>query len=171
MTKFHVNVSAVQLLVFVCVPILTISFATRRSSGSYAQSAEASFLIFKYQHPVGKEIDSCVEQQAGRSCHSHFQLDFTGSSIALDADIQTDRAKRSISFVAKGQNSTRSYIDVNVRIAGTQSTIIENGVTRQTTVPQRFFALQQDVPVIAQELLFSYWFAQGRPPTIQLLPA
>src|ERR1051326_4116871 len=112
MTKFHVNVSAVQLLVFVCVPILTISFATRRSSGSYAQSAEASFLIFKYQHPVSKEIDSCVEQQAGRSCHSHLHLDFTGSSIALHADIQTDRTKRPISYTAKGQNSTHESISL-----------------------------------------------------------
>src|ERR1043166_7374771 len=171
MTKFHVNVSAVQLLVFVCVPILTISFATRRSSGSYAQSAEASFLIFKYQHPVGKEIDSCVEQQAGRSCHSHFQLDFTGSSITLDADIQTDRAKRPISYTAKGHNSTRSFVDLNVTVAGNQATITESATTRRTNVPQTFFTLQQDVPVIAQELLLSYWSARGRPSTIPLLPA
>ena len=171
MTKFHVNVSAVQLLVFVCVPILTISFATRRSSGSYAQSAEASFLIFKYQHPVGKEIDSCIEQQAGRRCHSHFQLDFTGSSIALDADIQTDRAKRPISYTAKGQNSTRSFVDLNVTVAGNQATITESATTRRTNVPQTFFTLQQDVPVITQELLLSYWSAHGRPSTIPLLPA
>ena len=169
--KFLSGIRGFGIVFFATFMLSAILLLPWPSSASLEQSAEPTFLIFKYQHIVGKEVDGCADEPEGRKCHSHFQLDFTGSSISLDADVQTDRAKRSISFVAKGQNSTRSYIDVNVRIAGTQSTIIENGVTRQTTVPQRFFALQQDVPVIAQELLFSYWFAQGRPPTIQLLPA
>ena len=137
---------------------------------SSAQSAEPTFLIFKYQHIVGKEIDRCTEEPAKRSCHSHLQLDFTGSSIALDADIQTDGTKRSILYQAKGANSTRSFIDLNVTVTGNEVKITESDITRRRSVPQRFFTLQQNVPIIVQELLFSYWFAQRQPATIPLLP-
>src|SRR6266516_2841001 len=71
-----------------------------------------TFLIFKYQHIVGKEIDDCRQDAKGRRCHSHFQLDFTGSSISLDADIETDLSFKPISYLAKGQNSTRSHVDL-----------------------------------------------------------
>ena len=71
-----------------------------QSSAARAQSADPTFLILKYQHLVGKEVDVCVSEPEGKSCHSHFQLDFTGSSISLDANIQTDHLKRSISYVA-----------------------------------------------------------------------
>ena len=151
--------------------LIAMLFLPWQPSTSLKQSAEPTFLIFKYQHIVGKEIDQCVEESAGRGCHSHFQLDFTGSSISLDADIHTDLSKRPVSFVAKGQNSTRSFIDLKITIANTEATIVENGATRRMAAPERFFTLQQDVPIIAQELLFRYWFAQRQPPMIYLLPA
>ena len=151
--------------------LLALLFLPWHSSATLAQSAEPTFLIFKYQHIVGKETDQCTEEPTGRRCQSHFQLDFTGSSISLDADIHTDHSKRSISYVAKGANSTRSFIDLNVTVTGSEATIVERGATRRTPVPPRFFTLQQNIPIITQELLFSYWFAQGRPSTIPLLPA
>src|SRR5438067_1560401 len=81
----------------------------------FAQT-EPTFLVFKYQHIVGKETDICGSDESGKTCHAHFQLDFTGSSIALDADIRVDRAYRPVSFTAKGQNSTRSFMDLSVII-------------------------------------------------------
>jgi imidazolonepropionase-like amidohydrolase len=130
-----------------------------------------TFLIFKYQHRVGQEIDSCRKDAGGHSCHSHFQLDFTGSSISLDADIRTDKTFLPVTYAAKGQNSTRSFVDFSVTISENHATVIERGTTRETPVPQNFFTLQQDVPVITQELLFGYWLNHGRPATISLLPA
>src|SRR5215471_17809315 len=104
-----------------------------------------TFLIYKYQHPVGKEIDTCND--TGRRCHSHFQLDFTGSSIALDSEIVTDPFFRPIVLTAKGQNSTRSFVDLTVRVDEGRGTVVENGVTRQIDIPPFFFTLKQDVPV------------------------
>src|SRR5437588_1152609 len=130
-----------------------------------------TFLIFKYQHIVGKEIDDCREDANGRRCHSHFQLDFTGSSISLDADIETDKSFQPISYVAKGQNSTRSYIDLNVAIEGQRATLNESGVTRSLSLPAKFFTLQQDVPILAQEFLLNYWRNHGRPNRVRILPA
>src|SRR5437588_13038049 len=99
---------------------------------TFASPAEPTptFIIFKYQHIVGKEIDSCRQEAQGRRCHSHFQLDFTGSSISLDADIETGTSFQPISYTSKGQNSTRSYTDLNVAIEGQQATLNESGVTR-----------------------------------------
>jgi imidazolonepropionase-like amidohydrolase len=130
-----------------------------------------TFLIFKYQHRVGQEIDDCSEDPGGRSCHSHFQLDFTGSAISLETDIRTDQTFRPISYVAKGQNSTRSFVDFKVSIAGTRATIVAQGRASETAVAQDFFTLQQDVPLVTQELLFAYWSNHGRPLSISLLPA
>jgi len=130
-----------------------------------------TFLIFKYQHRVGQETDSCSEGPDGRRCHSHFQLDFTGSSISLDADILMDKTFQPISYAAKGQNSTRSFVDLKVSIAGDHATVVERGTTRELTLPQKFFTLQQDVPLITQELLLGYWSNHGRPAIISLLPA
>jgi len=130
-----------------------------------------TFVIFKYQHIVGKEIDDCHHDAKGRRCHSHFQLDFTGSSISLDADIETDKSFQPISYVAKGQNSTRSYIDLNIAIEGQRATFNESGVTRWLSLPVKFFTLQQDVPILTQELLLGYWHSHGRPDRISILPA
>jgi len=113
-----------------------------------------SFLIFKYQHIVGKEIDDCGQRLPTR-CRAHFQLDFTGSSIALDAEIQTGPAFRPLSYSAKGSNSTRSFLDVKVKVEGNQATVRDNGVTRTVQLPAKFFTLQEDVPLLAQQLLFS----------------
>src|SRR5689334_3542081 len=124
---------------FACFMVIAMFFVPWQSSASQAQSAEPTFLIFKYQHPVGEEMDVCTDEPAGKRCHSHFQLDFTGSSIALDADIQTDRYKRAISYIAKGQNSTRSFVDLNIAVAGNQATITENGAVHRSNVPQTFF--------------------------------
>src|SRR5437868_8369916 len=112
-----------------------------------------TFLIFKYQHIVGKEIDNCSQDAKGRRCHSHFQLDFTGSSISLDADIETDPSFQPVSYVAKGQNSTRSYIDLSVAIEGDRVTLRDSGATRTQSLSGKFFTLQQDVPVLNQEIL------------------
>src|SRR5215831_305205 len=155
--------------------ILALSLLCLTTLGGIAWEAQSpsppTFLVFKYQHRVGQEIDDCSEAPAGRSCHAHFQLDFTGSSISLDADIRTDKSFQPISFMAKGQNSTRSFVDLKVSIAGSRASVLERGATREMPVPQKFFTLQQDVPLIAQELLFAYWSNHGRPATISLLPA
>src|SRR5437763_980919 len=108
-----------------------------------------TFLIFKYQHIVGKEIDACTQDPKGHRCHSHFQLDFTGSSISVDADIETDSLFQPISYVAKGQNSTRSYIDLDVAIEGQRAIVNESGVERSLSLPAKFFTLQQDVPILS----------------------
>src|SRR5437868_3769404 len=130
-----------------------------------------TFIIFKYQHIVGKEIDDCLRDAKRRWCHSHFQLDFTGSSISLDADIETDSLFQPISYVAKGQNSTRSYVDLSVAVEGQHVTVRDSSATQSLSLPAKFFTLQQDVPILTQELLLRYWQSHGRPNRIRLLPA
>src|SRR5207237_9547912 len=130
-----------------------------------------TLVSFKYQHIVGEEIDDCHNDAKGRRCHSHFQLDFTGSSISLDADIETDKSFQPISYVAKGQNSTRSYIDLSVAIEGERVTLRDRGATRTQSLSGKFFTLQQNVPILTQELLLDYWRSHGRPNRLQLIPA
>jgi imidazolonepropionase-like amidohydrolase len=134
------------------------------------QASEPTFQIFKYQHAVGKEVDDCKHEAAATHCHAHFQLDFTGSSISLDANIQTGAAFQPILYSAKGRNSTRSFVDLEVSIDGQQGRVIDNGLARSVALPSIFFTLQQNVPVITQELLFGYWQAHGHPARIALLP-
>jgi imidazolonepropionase-like amidohydrolase len=154
------------------------AFTTLIIFGASALSVFASqteptptFLIFKYQHIVGKEMDDCRQDAKGRRCHSHFQLDFTGSSISLDADIETDSSFQPVSYVSKGQNSTRSYVDLNIVIEGQRVTLRNGGATRTLSLPAKFFILQQDVPILHQELLLWYWRNHGRPGRISILPA
>ncbi len=151
-----------SLIIFTVFALSTIASPTEPTP---------TFVIFKYQHIVGKEIDDCHHDAKGRRCHSHFQLDFTGSSISLDADIETDKSFQAISYVAKGQNSTRSYIDLNVAIEDQRATVNESGVERSLSLPAKFFTLQQDVPILTQELLLGYWHSHGRPDRISILPA
>src|SRR5947209_7755792 len=98
-----------SLIIFVVFALATIASPTEPTP---------TFLIFKYQHIVGEETDDCRQDAKGRRCHSRFQLDFTGSSISLDADIETDPSFQPISYIAKGQNSTRSFVDLSVTIEG-----------------------------------------------------
>jgi len=160
----------ISMRLSLAIPLIFASLLQAGVRG-WQSPSPPTFLIFKYQHRVGQETDACSEGPEGRRCHSHFQLDFTGSSISLDADILTDKSFQPISYLAKGQNSTRSFVDFKVSIAGTRATIVEQGRPRETAVPQNFFTLQQDVPLITQELLFAYWSNHGQPVTISLLPA
>ena len=134
----------ISLIIFVVFALSTIASPTEPTP---------TFLIFKYQHIVGKEMDDCHHDAKGRRCHSHFQLDFTGSFISLDADIETDTSFQPISYTAKGQNSTRSYIDLNVAIEGERANLRDGSATRTQSLSRKFFTLQQDVPVLNQELL------------------
>src|SRR5438477_11131066 len=143
-----------SLLIFTVSALTTIASPTEPTP---------TIVTFKYQHLVGKEIDDCHHAAKGRHCHSHFQLDFTGSSISLDADIETDKSFQPISYVAKGQNSTRSYIDLNIAIEGLRATLNESGLTRWLSLTVKFFALQQDVPILTQELLLGYLHSHCRP--------
>jgi len=115
-----------------------------------------TFILFKYQHVVGKEVDTCRAANAGESCDARVQLDFTGSSIALDAHIETDRTARPTAFRAKGQNSTRSFVDIDLPSVPATGTV---------------FTLEQNLPVLVQERLLTYWRQHGRPAAIPLLPA
>jgi imidazolonepropionase-like amidohydrolase len=150
---------------------LLLTAALALCASAQAPAPDPTFLIFKYQHTVGSETDQCTHDAAGTRCHAHFQLAFTGSSIALDADIQTGPSLQPISYSAKGQNSTRSFLDLEIAIHGQQATLRENGVERTVPLPREFFTLQEDVPFIAQELLFAYWRAHQKPQKIALLPS
>src|SRR6266446_4078452 len=153
---------SISLIILVVFALSTIALPTEPTP---------TFIIFKYQHIVGKEMDDCHHDAKGRRCHSHFQLDFTGSSISLDADIETDPSFQPISYIAKGQNSTRSFVDLNVAIEGQLATVNESGVKRSLSLPAKFFTLQQNVPILSQELLLNYWLNHGRPNRIRILPA
>jgi hypothetical protein len=155
-----------------CFAFLSTAAGAQPASGLAAasQAPEPSFQIFKYQHAVGKEVDDCKRDAAATRCHAHFQLDFTGSSISLDADIQTGALFQPVFYSAKGRNSTRSFVDLEVSIDGQQAKVMDNGLARTAPLPPAFFTLQQDVPFIAQELLLAYWQAHGKPARIALLP-
>lgn len=158
--------------VIFCLPavlIFPLAGFLRAQPQSSAQESQPSFLIFKYQHIVGKEIDDCPQKPPMR-CHAHFQLDFTGSSISLDAEIQMGPSFQPIFYSAKGSNSTRSFVDLQVTVEGDQATVLDNGAARTLQLPAKFFTLQEDVPFLAQQLLFAYWHANGKPATIPLLP-
>jgi len=149
--------------------LLTVALALCASA--QAPPPDPTFLIFKYQHTVGTETDQCTRDAAGTRCHAHFQLAFTGSSIALDADIQTGPLLQPVSYSAKGQNSTRSFLDLNISISGQQATVRDTGVERTVPLPHEFFTLEEDVPFVTQELLFAYWRAHQKPRSISILPA
>lgn len=139
-------------------------------SMSHAQ-ASPTFLLSKYQHPVGEEVDRCDRPTNGLHCTAHFELKFTGDSVPLDADIATSPSFVPKSYVVKGRNSTRSYLNLEIKITGKQAEILDNGKSRTATLPQHFFTLVQNAPLLTQELLFAYWNKQGQPNSIQLLPA
>jgi imidazolonepropionase-like amidohydrolase len=158
-----------------CIVLLALlSGAVRAQSASgptiATQAPEPSFQIFKYQHIVGREFDNCKGDARAMHCHAHFQLDFTGSSISLEADLQTGSSFQPILYSAKGLNSTRSFVDLEISIVGQQAKVADNGFIRTAPLPPIFFTLQQDVPAMTQELLFDYWQAHGKPARIALLP-
>jgi imidazolonepropionase-like amidohydrolase len=151
--------------------LLLCSTLPQMASVSTAASADPTFLIYKYQHLVGDEVDQCRSSPTGTDCHAQFQLHFTGSSISLEGDIRTGPSSQPIAFSAKGRNSTRSYEDLDVTIEGPHAIVRENGAVRTVPLPDTFFTLQQNVPFIAQERLFAYWRARHEPARIALLPA
>src|SRR5947209_7969156 len=158
----------------VCLYAL-LTFAALSASVSQAQDSPLSptFLLFKYQHPVGEETDKCEHSATSVRCTAHFELKFTGESVPLDAEIETDAAFNPKSYVVKGRNSTRSDLNLTVKMTGKQAEIVEDGKSQTVNLnaSQHVFTLVQNAPLLIQELLLSYWKKQGRPQRIKLLPA
>src|SRR5947209_3301995 len=155
----------------ICIILTFIFLAVALSYAQNAASTPPTFLLSKYQHSVGEEVDRCDHSADGLHCTAHFELKFTGDSVPLDAEIATTASFVPKSYVVKGRNSTRSYLDLEIKITGKQAEILENGKSRTANLPQHFFTLVQNAPLLTEELLFAYWNKQGRPNSIKLLPA
>src|SRR5215467_3435240 len=108
---------------------------------------QPTFLLFKYQHPVGEEIDTCQRFTDRVRCTAHFELKFTGSSVPLDAELETDASFTPKSYIVKGRNSTRSDLSLEIKIIGTQAEIVEDGRQRTVSLPQHFFTVVQNAPL------------------------
>lgn len=150
--------------------VLILAIAPTLNCGQDADNPASTFLLFKYQHPVGTETDKCDRSAVGIHCTAHFELRFTGESVPLDADLETDNLLHPLAYRVKGRNSTRSDLDVSVTISGGQAKIVDDGHTRTINVPQNAFTLVENVPLLTQELLLGYWKKNGHPREIPLLP-
>jgi imidazolonepropionase-like amidohydrolase len=170
MQQYSRFAAAPSALAFLGLALLPPGIASARPQSSAVANPEPTFLIFKYQHIVGKEFDDCNARASGTACHAHFQLDFTGSSISLDADMQSGPSFQPISYSAKGSNSTRSFIDLDISVQSHHATVRNLNAIHTVPLPKIFFILQQDVPFLSQELLLAYWRTHGKPARIPLLP-
>jgi imidazolonepropionase-like amidohydrolase len=162
MNVHRLSICAILTLTLLGVPL---------SRAQNAVSSSPTFLLFKYQHSVGEETDKCDHPAGGLHCTAHFELQFTGDSVPLDAEIETGPAFSPKSYVVKGRNSTRSDLNLEIKITGKQAEILEDGKRQTATLPQYFFTLVQNAPLLTQELLFAYWNKHGHPSSIKLLPA
>src|SRR5947209_19465987 len=138
-----------------------LTFAALSASVSQAQDSPLSptFLLFKYQHPVGEETDKCEHSATSVRCTAHFELKFTGESVPLDAEIETDDAFNPKSYVVKGRNSTRSDLSVTEKIIVKQAEIVEDGNPRTVNIDssQHVFMLVQNAPFLILQQLLTTW--------------
>lgn len=128
-----------------------------------------SLTLFRRQLPVGAERYSVTREGGALVLRSSISAQVRTSALEQTAELRMGQDYTPRRFAIKGDINAWAKVDRIIDIKGSTATVSENGVTRTTTVRDRFFTLASHIPASAQEMPLRYWTAQGKPETIQVL--
>src|SRR5262245_40312112 len=114
------------------------------------------FRLHKFEQPIGEENYTVTRDGDSLVISSNFQFTDRGRSVPLAATLQTRQDLTPLSFNIKGSVSRFSTIDSSVEVGDKSATVREDTVTRQASLPDRFFAISGYAPVTMQQMLVRY---------------
>ncbi len=131
---------------------------------------QGKFRLHKFAQAIGEE--SYEIRREGESLVLTDQFEFTdrGARVPLTTTMRTGADLTPQAFTTKGKTSRFSNIDTDLHVAGAKASIRQAQQSRETAVPQKFFAISGYSPVAAQMLLIRYWRSHGSPAALTTLP-
>jgi imidazolonepropionase-like amidohydrolase len=129
-----------------------------------------TFILHKFQQPIGKETYSIVQTKDSVKLRSDFKFNDRGQDVPLQTTLTSNRAGQPLYFKIQGKTSRVSVIDAGVHIAGDSASIYEGTHRRKIKTSKTFFLISGYSPVAVQMQLINYWKTHGRPQTLTVYP-
>ena len=175
---------AVVLLLLVCGR-MSVAAGSASAEATKAGSAKGSFTLYKFAKAIGQESYALRASEHDRiELRDTFLFTDRGSKVLLKTVLVADGRLRPLTFATDGGTSRTSEVhDTLERVAGGGVRVPEtvrlpetfrltrDGATSEVRAAGDVFFMDGYAPVAMQELLVRFWDGQGRPDSVELLPA
>jgi imidazolonepropionase-like amidohydrolase len=130
---------------------------------SAAHAETGAYTIHMILHAIGEEHYEVTEDPSGLTLHTNFEYSDRGMKRSSEATLHLAADYTPLSF--DGKTPARS-----VAISKTAE-ISEDGATRTSELPARYFTVFGPSPFAIQMALMRYWLAHGKPAQLPVLRA
>ncbi|MFN8646359.1 MAG: amidohydrolase family protein [Gemmatimonadales bacterium] len=130
-----------------------------------------TFVLYKWQNPVGQETYRADAGVAGRSYVDSFAFVDRGQAVRLRTTLGLAPDGRPLRFTIQGRTSRISRIDTDVELTGDSVRVRVDSQARVVAAVPDGFPIGGYAPLLLQQELLRHWEARGRPATIPTLPS
>ncbi|TGE27430.1 amidohydrolase family protein [Hymenobacter metallicola] len=136
-----------------------------------APADSGTFVLHKFEQPIGKETYRLTRTAQALTYHVDFKFVDRGSPVPLRARLAVTPTGEPLTLVVKGKTSRMSSIGDSIEIRNGQAYVrVDDKVTTQPVAPLSFPVAGYS-PGTGQMLLLRYWQQHGQPASIATLPA
>jgi imidazolonepropionase-like amidohydrolase len=133
--------------------------------------SKGTFILHKFQQPIGKEFYSIVKKSDSLRIHSDFKFNDRGSDVPLQTTLVTDIHGIPFYFKTKGSTSRSSVIDSEVKIKNSHALIRVNKEVCESKTSKQYFTISGYSPVVIQMQLLKYWKDHDKPGLLTTYPS
>jgi imidazolonepropionase-like amidohydrolase len=141
-----------------------------RNSAAQDTLSRGTYILHKFQQPIGKEVYSIVRQRDSLKLQSDFKFNDRGRDVPLRTTFVSDARGQPVYFKIKGSTSRFSVIDSEVSIRQDSATIRTNGQSKQEKFAAPFFCIGGYSPVAMQMLMIRFWKENQKPKVLAVYP-
>ena len=144
--------------------------------GAFRSSAQATehgqLKLYFLQNPVGQETYDLTKSAGGLVLQSAFDYTERASVIHLDATLRMQPDGTPQEFAADGKSYRPFSVHAKFKVEGNGKASIQDGtLSRNVTLPARYFTLSGYAPLSVQMMLLRYWLSHGQPARLPQFPA
>jgi imidazolonepropionase-like amidohydrolase len=145
--------------------------ACLQNSNAQSTADSGSFLLHKFEQPIGKEKYT-VSKKDGKVVYDiDFKFVDRGNPVPLKATMVMNSSMEPVSFIVKGSTSRFSYINDSVVIDQKTAHIKVDDAISTKTLSGINFPVAGYSPGTTQMLLVDYWKKHRMPESINTLPS
>jgi imidazolonepropionase-like amidohydrolase len=156
-------------------PVITVWLALLASPPAFSQTrqdtlSKGTFILHKFQQPIGKEFYSIVKSKDSLRIYSDFKFNDRGTDVPLQTLLVTNQKGEPGYFKIKGSTSRTSAVDAEVLMDKGKAFVRVNKDMSSTTIVSPSFTISGYSPVVVQMLMIKYWKEHGKPESLLVYP-
>ena len=148
-----------------------IAFVLQLSAQSTTSGESGKFILHKMEQAIGEETYTVKHEGDAIVLDSNFLFTDRGTPVPLTTKLEAASDYSPRSFAIKGKTSRGTDIDGQVEFVSGKAHIRLGKDTRESQLPDRYFAIAGYSPAAMQMALMRYWQAHGSPARLTVFPS